>query len=424
VFLSSRLKIPDRPAAETSRLSIEKIQRENARKTESAVATRRCGKKPRAMFGSTGRSRRRENNVEHTFRDVCLAATAHGVTPFPARGSYHRRGLLMMFLRQKLLLLFLLGWMLALSAKADVLVFTDGDRVQGTFVRRENGKIIFQSLRFGNLSVPEADATVEVTTPPPPPIIAPMPSEAEGPMSLYEQILLTRLRRRVEQGIVRWWEPWVGRLAASTDIVHDAKDRSIFLAEGRVRRNWARDEVRLEARYEYREENEEKTVDMIKGTGLWRHDVSNRIFGSYRPLLERDRVNSNGFQPFPYILLQQQVGAGVHLLRRERIKLRAGVAENFFNVWAIDDEAKSYEHIESAFFEAEMALPWRITLTERGVWYYAIKDATQGWENEFEFSKKLTDSLSLGLRHEFRRNNPDSRVQDYERLRLLIGYDF
>jgi hypothetical protein len=327
--------------------------------------------------------------------------------------------------RRRIFLFWLLSWWLVLSVvRADVLIFSDGDRVQGTFVRRENGKIIFQSLRFGNLSVPEAEATVEMTSQPPPPIIAPMPSDPDTPPTLYDQILLTRFRRKVEEGIVRWWEPWTGRLAASTDIVQDAADRRVFLAEGRVRRNWPKDEVRLETRYEYREENTVKTVDLIKGSGLWRHDLSTRIFGSYRPLLERDRVNSNGFQPFPYVLLQQQVGVGVHLLRRERIKLRAGVAENFFNVWSLDDDEKSYEHVESLFFEAEASLPWRITVTERGVWYYSIKDNTQGWENEFEFAKKLTDSLSVGIRHEFRQNNPDSRVQDYERLRFLIGYDF
>ncbi|MGC4074853.1 MAG: DUF481 domain-containing protein [Nibricoccus sp.] len=316
------------------------------------------------------------------------------------------------------------SWFLVLGVRADVLIFNDGDRVQGTFVRRENGNIIFQSLRFGNLSVPESEAKVEVTSQPAPAIIAPMPTAPENPPSLYDQILLTRFRRKVEEGIVQWWEPWTGRLAASTDIVHDSKDRSVFLAEGRVRRNWPKDEVRLEARYEYREENSATTVDLFRGSGLWRHDVSARYFGSYRPVVERDKANSTGFQEFPYLLLQQQVGAGVHLLKKERIKLRTGVAENFFNVWAIDSDDKSYSNIESLFFEAEAALPWRITITERGIWYYSIKDSTQGWENEFEFSKKLTDSLSLGIRHEFRQNNPDQRVQDYERLRFLIGYDF
>ncbi len=329
-----------------------------------------------------------------------------------------------MFFAQRIFLMAVAGVWLALSARADVLIFNDGDRVQGTFVRRENGKIIFQSDRFGNLSVPENEAAVEVTSQPAPPIIAPMPTEPDAPPSIYDQILLKRLRKRVEEGIVRWWEPWTGRLAASTDIVHDSKDRKVFLAEGRVRRNWAKDEVRLETRYEYREENDVRTVDLIKTTGSWRHDVSNWIFGSYRLLGERDDVNSGGFQPFPYVLLQQQVGAGVHILRRERIKLRAGVAENFFNVWAIDSDEKSSEHVESLFVEAEAVLPWRMTLTQRAVWYYSIKDRSQGWENEFEFSKKLTDSLSAGIRHEFRQNNPDSRVQDYERLRFLIGYDF
>lgn len=366
---------------------------------------------------------REANGAEHVFRPPGLATAAYCVPCRPGVAWFWQRGS-MMCAWQKLVFQFTVCCLLALGARADVLIFSDGDRVQGTFVRRENGKIVFQSPRFGNLSVPESEAKVEVTSQPAPPIISPMPSEAEGPPSLYDQILLTRFRRKVEEGIVRWWEPWVGRLAASTDIVHDAKDRSVFLAEGRVRRNWSHDEVRLEMRYEYREENSVKTVDLIKGTGLWRHDLSPRIFGSYRPLLERDKVNSNGFQPFPYVLLQQQVGVGVHLVRKERIKIRAGVAENFFNVWAIHDDAKSYEHIESLFFEAEATLPWRISITERSVWYYSLKDNTQGWENEFEFSKKLTDSLSVGIRYEFRQNNPDSRVQDYERLRFLIGYDF
>jgi hypothetical protein len=308
--------------------------------------------------------------------------------------------------------------------RADVLIFADGDRVQGTFVRRENGNIIFQSPRFGDISVPEGEATVELTTQPPPPIITPLPSEPEGATSLTDQLLLTKLRRRVEADLVRWWEPWTGRVAASTDIVQDAKDRSIFLAEGRVRRIWARDEVQMEMRYEHRKEDEVTVVDMIKGSGLWRHDLSVRFFSSYRPLLERDRINTNGFQPFPYILLRQQVGVGVHILRRERVKLRAGVAENFNHVWSLNDDGKSYENGESAFFEAELLLPWRVSLTERTVWFYSLRDQTQGWENEFEVSKKLTNSLSLGLRHEFRQNNPDPRVQDYERLRLLIGYDF
>jgi hypothetical protein len=386
---------------------------------------------PSGVLAENGCESRDGKESEHSFPGAGQARAGRPMPPAVELVRFRQRSQIKMFSRMRLFFVLLAGCLCALEARADVLIFADGDRVQGTFVRRENGKIIFQSLRFGNLSVPEKEATVEVTSQPPP-IVAPMPAEApdeteaeeEVPPSLYDQILLTRFRRKVEEGIVRWWEPWSGRLAASTDIVNDASERRVFLAEGRVRRNWAKDEVRLETRYEYREENDVRTVDLIKGSGLWRHDLSPRFFASYRPLLERDKINSNGFQPFPYVLLQQQLGVGVHLLRKERVKLRAGVAENFFNVWSLDDDSKSADHIESVFFEAEASLPWRITITERGVWYYSIRNKDEGWENEFEFSKKLTDSLSLGVRHEFRQNNPDSRVQDYERLRFLIGYDF
>lgn len=309
------------------------------------------------------------------------------------------------------------------GARADQLIFKDGDRVQGTFVRRENGKIVFQSTRFGDLSVNESEATVEITSQPPPPIVAPMPTEERQPVSDDE--LLTRWRRKMEQGIVRWWEPWNGRIAVSTDVVHDSQERTVFLAEGRLRRTWAQDEVQQELRYEYREEEERTTVDMLKGTGSWRHDWrGNRYFTLYRATFERDKVNSGSFQPFPYLLLHQQLGAGVILIKKPRVQIRVGVAENFFNVWSLDTDEKSSEHVEAAFLESEFHLPWRVSITERGMWYYSIKESTQGWENQFELSKKLTDSLSLGVRHELRKNNPDSRVQDYERLRFLIGYDF
>ena len=79
---------------------------------------------------------------------------------------------------------------------------------------------------------------------------------------------------------------------------------------------------------------------------------------------------------------------------------------------------------ESVFVEAEWELPWRITLTERGVYYYALSTKEDGWENKFQIDKKLTETLSVGVLHELRYNNPDVRVSDFELLKLLIGLDF
>jgi hypothetical protein len=41
-----------------------------------------------------------------------------------------------------------------------------------------------------------------------------------------------------------------------------------------------------------------------------------------------------------------------------------------------------------------------------------------------ELNKKLTETLTAAVRHEVRHNNPDVRVQDYTRLKVLFGFDF
>ena len=77
----------------------------------------------------------------------------------------------------------------------------------------------------------------------------------------------------------------------------------------------------------------------------------------------------------------------------------------------------------SGFEEAEITLPWRMAITQRGVWY-PVANQADGWENRLELNKKLTETLSTSLRHEIRRNNPDGSAQDYTRLKLLFGLDF
>ncbi|HTO02526.1 MAG TPA: hypothetical protein VL069_02440, partial [Opitutus sp.] len=130
--------------------------------------------------------------------------------------------------------------------------------------------------------------------------------------------------------------------------------------------------------------------------------------------------------PADYVLLQQEFGAGVTLLDAENHKIRVGLAENLFDTWVTPVETKTHisQTVESVFFEVETKLPWRIVVTDRGVWYYSIADQSTGWENRFEISKKLTETLTMGLRHEVRHNNPDVRSADYRRLRLLFGFDF
>ncbi|MCX6956021.1 MAG: DUF481 domain-containing protein [Verrucomicrobia bacterium] len=334
------------------------------------------------------------------------------------------------------------------AAPHDTLVYKDGDRVQGHLVGREGNVIVFKSTRFGELRVAATDAVVipadkapevaaKPAAPAPKPAAAPSPAvataeskktekaaaaereEAER-MSIWERFSPSVLTAHVR----KFFGPWHGRLALSTEVVSDTTDRNNSAVDATLKRKWERDEVQFNGRFDYSETNKVATTDVVKASGLWRHDFNTKRFAQYRPTAEWNRASILGGAPNDYLLLQQEIGVGFNLLSTPGKKLRAGVSENLFDVWnTAPVKSHSSRGVASSFEEVEWALPWRMTLTQRGVWY-PVRSKADGWENRFELNKKLTETLSTSLRHEIRRNNPDGSAQDYTRLKLLFGLDF
>ena len=302
----------------------------------------------------------------------------------------------------------------------DVLVYKDGDRVQGRLIAREGDTLVFRSLRFGDLRVSTDDAHV-ITEP----AAAPGGSasaKASGttpvtPSSSGSPWQLTRFLRDV-------FGPWKGRLALSTQVTRDANDRADVMIESSLKRSWAKDDVSGKVRYDYSETNDTDTTDTFKGDGMWRHSLPNRLFTVYRPSYEWNRAATISSVDSDYILLQQEVGLGVKAVDRDSWKIRVGVAENFFNNWDLTDGTERAARVESLFLEADLKLPWRVSVTERAVYYYALATGNTGWEHQLEVNKKLTETLSLGLRHESRYNDPDVRTEDYSMLKFVLGLDF
>jgi hypothetical protein len=315
----------------------------------------------------------------------------------------------------------------------DELVYRDGDRLRGHLLSDEETEWVFHSKRFGELRVSKQDASVIRSSIPEelgPPIE--LDPEAESDLVIGEEdykedrrpwdylnpTFLTNYLRHV-------FGPWNGRFSFSTELVSDTSDRSTVTLAARLRRKWENDDVEMKLRYDYTETEKVTTRDLAKVSASWRHDFGTRLFALYIPALEWNRNYQSAGVSADYLLLQQELGAGVSLLDREDRQLRLGVAENRFDVW-ITEPARSHEgtNVESIFVEAEWVLPWRITLTERGVYYYDLGARNEGWENKFQVNKQLTETLSMGLLHELRENSPDSRVADYTLLKLLIGLDF
>ena len=340
----------------------------------------------------------------------------------------------------------LLGWATIGRAAAepeggthDILVYKDGDRVQGRLVGREGNLIVFHSDRFGELRVPADKAVVIMAEKPVgpaavagAPLVTPAAPAAPGEarpaahaeaerISLWEYFSPAVLTA----GLRNYFGPWHGKLAFSAEVVSDTADRTNLSVETQLKRKWSSDEVQLKGRYDYSETNQLTTTDLIKGDGLWRHEFPRNRFVLYHPSLEWNRASFRAGVPSDYLLLQQEIGAGVSLLTTPGRKVRVGVSENLFDVWnTTPGGTHSSRAVESAFLETELKLPWRMTLTERGVYYYSFSSSSDGRENSIELSKKFTETLSTAIRHEIRRDNPDGRSQDYTRLKLLFGLDF
>lgn len=311
----------------------------------------------------------------------------------------------------------------------DTLVYKDGDRIQGTLMPEEQGVIVFKSDRFGEVRVPATDAVViRGTLALEPASAATEPQETktaetqaeEERASKWEWFSASQLTAKLRD----FFGPWRGRLAISTEVVSDSAERNSQSFDLTLRRKWTRDEVQLTGRYDYAKTNRINTTDTVRGTGLWRHDFSKRYFAQYRPQMEWNRASLRSGVPNDYVLLQQEIGAGVVFISTPTRKARLGVSQNLFDVW---NSAPVADHTsrgaQSVFEEVDFALPWRMNISQRGMWY-PVPDQHDGWENRIELSKKLTETLNASVRHEVRRNNPDGTSQDYTRMRVLLGVDF
>ncbi len=303
----------------------------------------------------------------------------------------------------------------------DQLVYKDGDRVRGRFVERVGDTLVFRSTRFGLLHVPADEAELILAQEPEPVIAAEVQKDEKTEVEV-ERWPFSPLE--FAQALKSFFGSWHGRLSVGAEVLQDVADHNSMTVDAKLQRKWKQDEVQINARYDYAAVNDRAATDMVKGYASWRHDLPARLFLSYRPSLEWNRAYYRSGVPSDYVLLQQEIGVGVNLFNSPTRKLRVGVSENMFDTWVTPADQHFAENIEALFAEFEAKLPWRITVTNRGVWYYSVSDQTDGWENRFEINQKLTETLSVGVRHETRRNNPDVRSADYERLRLLFGVDF
>lgn len=315
------------------------------------------------------------------------------------------------------------------GAPRDVLVYPDGDRVQGKLVAQEGNILVFDSGRFGVLRVP-ADRAEVIKAPVANPLAEVAAAAPATPAPKPDAPERNAARERssmaaLTAGLRDFFGPWTGRFAFSTEVVTDSADRTNLSVETLLKRKWKSDEVQLKGRYDFNQADGRTTTDMLKADGLWRHDFGKHSFVHYRPVLEWSRASFRSGMPSDYVLVQQELGIGQAILSTAKHKVRVGASENIFDVWSVaPGDAHKSRTAESAFLESDLKIPWGLLFAQRGVFYYSIATGGSGWENRIDLTKKFTETLSTAIRHELRRGSPDGTAQDYTRLKLLLGLDF
>ena len=231
------------------------------------------------------------------------------------------------------------------AAPSEVLVFADGDRVRGRLIGRDGEFLVFQSVRFGELRVPAGDATIHPLQTPDAARTA-AATEAATPVASAAAESASAATREGDvvspdgapgsiempgRGRPHWTSPaalaialrdflgpWEGRLALSASMLTDSKRNEDFSAELRFRRRWTRDEARFTLNYDFSRTDGARDTDRLKGNGVLRHDFRDRpLFVNYRPTVEWNREFRVDDRPADYVLLQQEIGLGVNLVRGE-----------------------------------------------------------------------------------------------------------
>lgn len=155
------------------------------------------------------------------------------------------------------------------AAKLDVLVYNDGDRLRGHLVERSVDSWVFASERFGVLRVPLADAHVVLATPEAAEAMARANAEAarlKGEEAENASFLAMITPAALGQQLLDYFGPWHGRFSLSTQLRSDTADTTNVMANTHMQRKWAKDDVQLNAQYDFIESNHVTTTDLLRGT--------------------------------------------------------------------------------------------------------------------------------------------------------------
>ena len=303
------------------------------------------------------------------------------------------------------------------AVHADVLTTSNGDRVTGTFVRIEDGSIVFRSEVFGVVRVPEDRASVEleapkkielepnpisIETPVAPALSLTAPAGAAGP---FKEAKSGNWEKQIEFGLM-----------AQNGRRHYS-NYSVLLDV--ARRLGEQDEIRFLFNRYYGKSDGAIATDSTLASANHKKGLSEDFFVNTTVTYESDglkRLNHDA---------SQGIGIGMNLMNREKVKLKMGAGAGVRHREFIG-ESGNWNGLVDAFQTLNYSINDRLTLKQR-VAVNAVPDLPDDFQVKFRAAlvSSITEALDMSFRYEFEYDaSINHDIRNIERLVTSIGYAF
>jgi putative salt-induced outer membrane protein YdiY len=323
---------------------------------------------------------------------------------------------------------------LATLAHADILVLSNGDRLTGVVVKRENGKITFHSEILGDIVVAENGATI---APNPPATTANSANSLVGlppPSAVKPAVVRPKQPAVVKLPVT----PWTGKVELGYDntISNDVRTINIT-ARVEAERTVRADDYLIKGRYLYGLSGGVATTDQYDAEFRWRHNLSDRVFTQSDSTYDTDKIRQINYE------VEENAGLGYKLLKgvSQTVDVGAGVIEQELDAVGVE---QGVNYFGSVFQDYTYKINGRYTLTEDFTAQYSpeernrygfVADTTvplTGSERDYDYKfhttlqGKISNHLSLNLHFEYEFDNAilDPNARGSQRVTTSLGYGF
>ena len=293
--------------------------------------------------------------------------------------------------------------MLSMASPAEAqtrgwLKYPDGTVLPGVMMDRADEGVVFRSDRFGDIPFAQGEAIFEAASPPAAGLkpastrSAWWPASSSIGVSGYWQTDNGSQESDAALDLAATWENERNELAASFSADYKVASDSVDNNEQTARLRWLHT----------------WSSPWVSVLGLRAH----RFSFTYDPLPELD-----------YLLFQGTLGLGLRKTWSNGNKALVALSHERVALELLDYKRHAFTNASSLLVENNVHLTEKISF-DQTLYLYLWRDGDTGVDSRAEISYAITEQLSIGLRHEYRRNAVDLDIGAFSKLSLTTRLDF